>query len=704
MNRSSPTNGRLPRASARRRLVVWMRGPLLWRCALLSAGVALTFPPLILPATATVDGSWVLALNLAAARHLVHGRDMIWTFGPLAPAVLPLDIGANLAWAIPIRLALFAAWWSATARLLARTPGIVAPALLAAAMALASTRETFTAPLLLGCLAWLAVARVERRVWPAAVAAMLAAVVTLVKFNLGLAGGLAIGVWAALRVAARHGAPRAARRAAAEGLAVAAAGAVTLVAAWRLSGAPLGALPIWIADSLRLMAGFSTQLAVKGPAADLWWALLPIGLALLVLAGAAVASHARGLRSADAPNADAPNADAPPAGHRPRALADDVAWAIIVALPLWAVFKSAFVRHDLHAVHWFVTLPGVVALALPRASAAARSSVTPATEPTSVETSAMSTVVPTAAMRTRAVVGLAAFSLALSVGWLAWRVPGGMPWPIGPARIVEALRWPRTRAAVAAQDRATRAAAVAAFGPGFDVPGRVGNATIDAYPWDVAGVALAGLNWTPRYVPQSYQAYDPVLDRRTAAGIEGAARPAYILYRIEAVDDAQPATVDPATWRAIWRWYEIDAHDQADTLLLKRRKRPRFNLLRPLGDGVARLGQPIDVPDAGGRPVLLYGDLAPSLAGRLLAAAFRLAPPEIDVERLDGTHERHRVVWANLVDGILASHMPQWRHQITPLLGRDWTPPPATVRRLTFVADGRWWRSEVRLRWAAVER
>lgn len=674
MRRGVRPPGRQGTASRRRAWVTSSR----WLALL--AGAVLTFPALVMPATATVDGSWVLALNAAAARGLVHGRDLTWTFGPLAPAVFPLDVGANLAWAVPLRLALHAAWWIAVALLVHRTRGVLAPIVVVAAMAWASTLETFSAPLLLGCLSWLAVAQARRRVWPAAVAAALSAVTLLVKFNLGLAAAVAVGAWAVLLVAGAPRAPRPARAATAAAVAlVAAAGVTALLVAWRVAGGPLGVLPAWAADSFRLMQGFSTQLVLDGPAADIWLALAPLGLAAaLVAVGAA--------RDRSSP-----------------AARGEIAWAVIVALPLFAVFKSAFVRHDLHAVHWFVTLPGCLALGWPITRMGL-----PSAEPSSSPSAAAPTRREGASSperrREAGAAGVVLAALAVAVGWLAWRQPGGVPWPAGPARVLEALRWPRTRAAVRAADEATRAAAVAAFGPGFDVPARVGGASIDGYPWDVAGVVLAGLNWTPRYVLQSYQAYDPVLDRRIGEALQGPSAPRYILYRHVAVDDAQPATVDPATWRAIWRWYEIDAHDGADTLLLKRRKRARFNILRPIGAGTARLNTPIDVPDAGGRPVLLYADLAPSLAGRLWAAAYRLVPPDVEVERLDGTRERHRVVWANLPNGILASHMPLWRHQVAPLLGRDWTPPAPTVRRLTFVADGRWWREAFAVRWAAVER
>ncbi len=44
-----------------------------------------------------VDNTWLLALNYGAAHHLMMGRDIAWTTGPLAYLTAPMDIGNNLA-------------------------------------------------------------------------------------------------------------------------------------------------------------------------------------------------------------------------------------------------------------------------------------------------------------------------------------------------------------------------------------------------------------------------------------------------------------------------------------------------------------------------------------------------------------------------------------------------------------------------------
>src|SRR5882724_10659884 len=53
------------------------------------------------------DNTWVFALNYGAEHHLVFGRDIDWTSGPLAYLAAPMDIGNNLAAGLLFQAALW---------------------------------------------------------------------------------------------------------------------------------------------------------------------------------------------------------------------------------------------------------------------------------------------------------------------------------------------------------------------------------------------------------------------------------------------------------------------------------------------------------------------------------------------------------------------------------------------------------------------
>src|SRR5271163_3428973 len=58
---------------------------------------SLVLLPIHYHAAATgLDASWAVALNLLHVRGAIHGRDIAFTYGPLAYLALPMPMGSNL--------------------------------------------------------------------------------------------------------------------------------------------------------------------------------------------------------------------------------------------------------------------------------------------------------------------------------------------------------------------------------------------------------------------------------------------------------------------------------------------------------------------------------------------------------------------------------------------------------------------------------
>ena len=64
--------------------------------ALLIYAIMLTFPPLIIGTRSDVDYSWYVGLHKAAEQGLIHGRDILFTYGPLGFLTVPILINRNL--------------------------------------------------------------------------------------------------------------------------------------------------------------------------------------------------------------------------------------------------------------------------------------------------------------------------------------------------------------------------------------------------------------------------------------------------------------------------------------------------------------------------------------------------------------------------------------------------------------------------------
>lgn len=66
------------------------------RLVLCILGAALICPIRYWPIVPGTDNTWVFAMNYAKVHGLAHGRDVVWTSGPLGYLVFPQNIGENL--------------------------------------------------------------------------------------------------------------------------------------------------------------------------------------------------------------------------------------------------------------------------------------------------------------------------------------------------------------------------------------------------------------------------------------------------------------------------------------------------------------------------------------------------------------------------------------------------------------------------------
>ena len=265
--------------------------------------------------------SWVLALSMAHGQGLIHGKDIIWTYGPLAYLSLPCFPGGQPNLVLVYHLGLYLVWALGLIRLAIsirnRAPawsvfmiGIVAildPTLVGDHLELA----IFT---------WAALALVDDNRWrllETVLLAFLAALALLVKVSLGVQAALTfLCVLAALWP----------KRPKAQLAAVAAClPAFTLVLYWASTGSP-GSFFSFLRYALNISSGYSDSMGLPGP---LWQAVVAvISLALLFLILPWLARPVRELAPAFAP----------------------------AAVSAFFLFKNAIVRQDAHAAPFQIKL------------------------------------------------------------------------------------------------------------------------------------------------------------------------------------------------------------------------------------------------------------------------------------------------------------------------------------------------------------
>src|SRR5262249_30844741 len=107
------------------------------------------------------------------------------------------------------------------------------------------------------------------------------------------------------------------------------------------------------------------------------------------------------------------------------------------------------------------------------------------------------------------------------------------------------------------------------------ISARIAGGTVDVIPTELDMIEANHWRWQPRPVIQSYSAYTPALDQRTAAHLSSPQSADHIILQWDEIDGRHPLLDDAASWRALFDRYDIDVAE-ANLLLLKRRNSSRY--------------------------------------------------------------------------------------------------------------------------------
>jgi hypothetical protein len=610
-----------------------------WRLLILVALVLMTFPHCVARMNTGLDGSWGTAINEASSRHMVYGQDVAFTYGPLGFVLVPRDVGFNFVHAAIFRLGLHVLWWTSVGALLFRIRGYTATGLFAAASVLSGVHFGPSWDVnfqLTGVIILTAVGFLALgHLDRRAIWAVPAVVVSAAALLAKFNIGVACTGSVASWAAIQLLRDRSPQMLGRLGLLVLAY-VGTLGGLFRTYGGPVDALGEFLRYSREIAAGYSLQMSITGPASELAMLSAVLAAAFIALA-AGIALGAR---------------YTPALG--------------IVLFPLFMLFKSAIVRHD--SGHVLTSCPVMIGLA--------------------------GFLLPFYGGRWQSWTTQAVVALALVVGlWFA---------PTNPSRLLTRgagalLNLFRYEAHVAHIRRIDSKVKDQLRLPSTMLA-RIGSATVDVYPWDICYATANGLNWRPRFALQSYAAYTPNLDRRSAQDYRCDNAPQYIIYSHQAIDAQHPCVVDPQTWLEIYRWYDV-VEQAGELLLLERRVSPRWDGREELGSRLIALGERWEVPEGIRGPVILRAKLRLNRTGTLSSLFYKVYPPTIRVEYEDGSIAEHRLVWQNARSGFLASSLPRDIEGVRRLFEHG---EADRVRAVSFLANGRCFEPRFRVAWSRI--
>jgi hypothetical protein len=145
---------------------------------------------------------------------------------------------------------------------------------------------------------------------------------------------------------------------------------------------------------------------------------------------------------------------------------------------------------------------------------------------------------------------------------------------------------------------------------------QVNGRTADIFPWEISLLYAYDLNWSPRPVMQSYNAYTSILDSLNANHFKGSEAPDHIIYQYGAIDGRYPLFDEPATFRTILENYEILSPE--NYLILQRRQEEITYAYTPVTAGTCALGTPINVPQLPGQHIYCNVDVSLSFFGKVM--------------------------------------------------------------------------------------
>ena len=584
-----------------------------------------TYPALTPYVGWELDQSWAAALHMAQHQGLMHGHDVVFTYGPLgwltSPTMFYEGTGAvAIAIRFPILVIVAYVIWRRL-RSLTSLPvafvGCVALSWMIGSVLLIGGE----APLLvvfavvgayLTRLASPSSVPVPRLAFAASGA--LAAFVLLVKFDTGIS----VAAWTGFVVVAEwllYGQPG--RRVLISAASAVCSFVVTLVLLWLACGQQLRYLRTWLDLSFNLFFGFNDAMALPG----FGWELQ---LAFASMVGLVVLMRQR---------------DVALDRRRSRLL-----WVALIA-SAFVFAKQAFLRHDTHSLRWWAFVGfAVLVLAVRRTLLIATFLVVPSVIVAGAIAGSFTFTNPTASVR--------------AVGRAVGQVTSHAE-----RRRVREL---------------SRTLLPAAYPVPDDIVERIKGETIHIAPVRaVVSWIYPTTEFRPFPILQHYDGFTPKLDRFAADFVRSTRAPRYVLYERFAIDSRVDRWEPPETMLAMLCHYRFVTGDQK-WQLFEHRKSDACGERRRIDVVEGRVGEEIFTPLGNDDEIVVgrYGGAAfsPGLVQRMRSLLSR--PPIMDVFVAGDPNRRRFVTATSRQDHLL----------IVPTCLRDQLAgfDTATMRSLTF--------------------
>jgi hypothetical protein len=187
---------------------------------------------------------------------------------------------------------------------------------------------------------------------------------------------------------------------------------------------------------------------------------------------------------------------------------------------------------------------------------------------------------------------------------------------------------------------------------GAPVPALMGS--VDIYTYDLSALLASNNEWNPRPIMLSYNAMTPVLAGLNEQHLRGPNAPDWVLFDLMTMGGHLPSLDDGVSWPALLDNYTFISFDGRFALLRKDKVIHASGNYEDVLKGSFKAGETVRLPETDG---LLFAevDLKPTLLGSLQTAVFR--PPQLHIVLAleNGENRRYRVISNEMVTGFFVS-------------------------------------------------
>ncbi|MFB2881994.1 hypothetical protein [Floridanema aerugineum] len=194
----------------------------------------------------------------------------------------------------------------------------------------------------------------------------------------------------------------------------------------------------------------------------------------------------------------------------------------------------------------------------------------------------------------------------------------------------------------------------------------VKNQEIDIIPWEISLVEANQLNWKPRPVFQSYNAYTTYLDNLNWNSLSRNPRD-YIFYNFESIDKRHPFFDEPKSFFYVFCNYKpadnvpqlIDLPGLSKLIVLTKLNSSRCSPSTQTKNLSVRWNSDRKIEVGDGQVVRLAVKFKHSVFGKIYKTFYRNPPVMLSVTDENGGKRSYRIVPGNAQNGILIGHLPK---------------------------------------------